>query len=97
MGYPGDKIDGMMRKIETIKAVSPEKVFVMAGINGLRDMELNIFYDKYYLLVDSIKSAVPDANIYLESILPVSSSRTADYGSNDIIADANKLIKKGCS
>lgn len=71
LGYPGDKINGMMRRIETIKAVSPEKVFVMAGINGLKDMELKTFYEKYKLLVDSIKKAVPDADIYLQSILPV--------------------------
>lgn len=94
LGYPGDKINGMMRRIETIKAVSPEKVFVMAGINGLKDMELKTFYEKYKLLVDSIKKAVPDADIYLQSILPVNSSRNTDYGSNDKIADANKLIKK---
>ena len=101
LGYPGDRIDGMIRRVETIKAVNPDKVFLMAGINGLRDMDLNDFTIKYNLLVDSIKKAVPNAEIYLQSILPVNSSRSTNYGSNNKIAVANYEIKnisnkKGC-
>ncbi len=93
LGYPGDNIAGMIRRIETVKAVNPDKVFLMAGINGLRKMDLNDFTIKYNLLVDSIIKAAPNAEIYLQSILPVSSSRISDYGENDKINQANKIIK----
>ena len=93
LGYPGDNIDGMIRRVETVKAVNPDKVFLMAGINGLRDMDLNDFTIKYNLLVDSIRKAVPNAEIYLQSILPVNSLRVKDYGNNNKIAQANKIIK----
>ena len=74
LGYPGDNMDGMMLRVEQIKAVHPEKVFVMAGINGLRRQPESVFEEKYQHMVDSIKSAVPDAEIYLQSILPLNYS-----------------------
>lgn len=55
LGYPGDNIDGMMLRIGQIKAVSPEKVFIMAGINGLYLQTEAVFESKYQIMVDSIK------------------------------------------
>lgn len=40
LGYPGDNMDGMMLRMGQIKAVNPEKVFVMAGINGLQSQTI---------------------------------------------------------
>ena len=94
LGYPGDNIDGMMQRIEALKAVHPDKVFLMAGINGLKNMELVTFDRKYNQLVDSVKKALPQARIYLQSILPVSKGREKDYGSNTKIREANGLIKR---
>lgn len=94
LGYPGDRIDNMVRRVETVKAVRPKKIFLMAGINGLRNMDLNNFTMKYSFLVDSIKKAVPNAEIFLQSILPINTSRIPDYSSNEKIANANKEIKR---
>ena len=71
LGYPGDNMDGMILRVNQIKAVNPEKVFVMAGINGLKYQTEDVFETKYQRMVDSIKCAVPQAEIYLQSILPV--------------------------
>lgn len=94
LGYPGDNIDRMMRRIETLKAVNPDKVFLMAGINGLKNMELEVFDKKYNQLVDSVRRALPQAQIYLQSILPVSKNREKDYGTNIKIVEANALIQR---
>ena len=64
----------MLLRTNQIKAVNPEKVFVMAGINGLLIQTEQKFTEKYATLVDSIKLAVPTAKIYLQSILPVNPS-----------------------
>ena len=94
LGYSGDNMDGMMLRMEQIKAVSPEKVFVMAGINGLQYQTESVFEEKYQRMVDSIKSAVPEAEIYLQSILPVNHSKIQKhhYASNDKIKRANEKI-----
>ena len=94
LGYPGDNIDGMVRRIETLKAVHPDKVFLMAGINGLKNMELEMFVRKYNQLVDSVRKALPCAQIYLQSILPVSRDKERDYGTNTKIMEANSSIRR---
>lgn len=94
LGYPGDNIDGMMLRIGQIKAVNPEKVFVMAGINGLQMQTDNVFETKYQLMVDSIKSIVPEAEIYLQSILPVNHDMKSGLASKEKIQKANEIVAK---
>ncbi len=94
LGYPGDNMDGMMLRIGQIKAVNPEKVFVMAGINGLQSQTDNVFETKYQLMVDSIKSILPEAEIYLQSILPVNHDMKSGLASKDKIQKANEIVAK---
>ncbi len=94
LGYPGDNTDGMLLRVNQIKAVQPEKVFVMAGINGLHIQSENVFKEKYSTLVDSIQQAVPTAKIYLQSILPVNTSMKAGKTfKKEKIATCNKIVK----
>ena len=92
LGYPGDNMDGMMLRIGQVEAVHPEKVFVMAGINGLQYQTEEVFESKYQRMVDSIKSAVPEAEVYLQSILPVNHGMTNVYASCYKIQKANEKI-----
>ena len=95
LGYPGDNTDGMLLRTKQIKAVNPEKVFIMAGINGLHIQTEKVFTEKYATMVDSIKLAVPTAKIYLQSILPVNPSMKAGKGfSKEKIARCNELVQK---
>ena len=94
LGYPGDNMDGMMLRVKQIKVVKPEKVFVMAGINGLQMQTNDVFESKYQRMVDSIKNAVPDAVIYLQSILPVNHDMKSGLASKDKIQKANEIVAK---
>ena len=95
LGYPGDNTDGMLLRTNQIKVVNPEKVFVMAGINGLHIQTEKVFTEKYATMVDSIKQAVPTAKIYLQSILPVNPSMKAGKSvSKEKIARCNELVQK---
>ncbi len=102
LGYPGDNTDGMLLRVRQIKAVNPEKVFVMAGINGLQFQTEQVFTEKYATMVDSIKQAVPDAKIYLQSILPVNPSMTSGKSfSKEKIMKCNEIVRgiaeqRGC-
>ena len=93
LGYPGDALDGMMLRVEQIKAVNPKKVFIMAGINGLQYQPLNVFKNKYERLVKAIKTDNPETKVYLQSILPVNNELANNrYASNEKINDANAVI-----
>lgn len=92
LGYIGEDVKGMLRRVDVIKAVKPKKVFLMAGINGLKYQSLDDFEFWYAALVDSIRNTVPDAELYIESILPVTSY--SDYCDNEKIKEANYIVQK---
>lgn len=92
LGYIGEDTKGMLRRVETIAALHPKKVFLMGGINGLKNQSLNDFEYWYEALVDSIRSAIPEAELYVENILPVTSY--SDYCDNAKIVQANTIIQR---
>ena len=90
LGYMGEDTKGMLRRVEVIQSVHPRKVFLMAGLNGLGDQSASEFESAYCTLVDSILSAVPDAELYIENILPVND----DVYLNKKVIEANRIIQK---
>ena len=97
LGYPGDTTDGMLLRVTQIKAVHPKKVFIMAGLNGLHFQSVEVFSEKYSTLIDSIKMAVPSAEIYLQSILPVNPNKNLGKclkNKTNKIIDCNAVIQR---
>lgn len=95
LGYPGDNLDGMMLRIDQIKALNPRKVFVMAGINGLKYQTDKVFGEKYEKLISTICDSVPSAKIYVQSILPVDNDIAQNFVcNNDKIIRSNAIIKE---
>lgn len=92
LGYIGEDVKGMLRRVDAIAAVHPKKVFLMAGINGLQQQSLCDFEYWYAALVDSIRAAVPEADLYIESVLPVTGY--SDYCDNSKICEANNIVRK---
>lgn len=92
LGYPGDRLKTMLSRVDMIKSVSPQKVFLMAGINGLKNQDINDFKKQYNALVDSIHRVVPNAELYCESILPINSEMRKGVASNNLIEEANQVI-----
>jgi len=92
LGYIGEDTKGMLRRVKAIVAVQPKKVFLMGGINGLKNQTLEDFEYWYAALVDAICEAIPDAELYIESILPVTGY--SDYCDNAKIVDANSIIQR---
>lgn len=93
LGYAGDNILGMCRRVPMLKAVNPEKIFIMAGTNDLVHVSLEEYRRRYLLLVSSIKDSIPNATIYIESVLP-SNSLMGDYAPNEKVQKANAIAKE---
>lgn len=96
MGYPGDDIVGMMLRIEPLGVIKPKKLFLMAGINGLKYISLDDFYSQYDKLVSLIIKDSPQTKVFLESILPVDKENMESpdkHADNAKIIKANKIIK----
>ena len=89
LGYPGDNLDGLTSRSYMIATVKPEKVFVMGGINGLKEMPIKAFIQKYEKLILEIRKNVPSAQLYFQSILPITNEK---YSGNDKIQRCNDII-----
>lgn len=94
LGYPGDTLDGMLLRVKQIKDLHPKKVFIMAGINGLHWQSQDVFKEKYTKLLSLTTNAVPNSEIYLQSILPVNHKMKPGVASSNKIIEANKIIEE---
>lgn len=93
LGYPGDNIQGMFYRIDMLKAVNPHKCFIMAGINDSWRQKEEIII-QYRNLISQIKDEMPEVQLYIESILPVNSSRFENYCENAKILELNTELAK---
>lgn len=94
LGCSGDTLSQMIERVPMVKAVSPEKVFLMGGINGLIYTAYDTSVKRYEELLLELKKQLPDAEIYVQSVLPISSSRETANKDNAIIIKFNDQIKR---
>ena len=75
---------------------SHNKVFVMLGINELSWASKETFYDKYAVLIDRIRELQPGAEVYLQSMTPVSAIKSANDRSFTIdrVHEYNEVIRQ---
>lgn len=92
LGYPGDNLLGMQERIVQLEFVKPEKIFIMAGINGLNHYGIEKTLEQYSDLINSIQEQIPGVEIYLESLLPISEKKEKNYGSNKKIEEFNQQL-----
>lgn len=82
---------------EALKSQNFEKVYINLGINEVGTGTADSFAEKYNGLIEDIKKLEPDAIIYIQSIMRVTSekSKKQQYGiTNEIIDERNAAIEK---
>lgn len=86
----GEKLPVM----EALEKTSFSKVYIMLGINETGWPNNNIFISKYEKIINDIKAFNPDAIIYVQSVLPVSTSVSErhQYVKNQKIDEYNVLL-----
>ena len=72
------------------------KIYLMLGINELGWAGTDIFRDQSTKLLERLRQDHPDAEIYIQSILPVSAAQEAkkSYVNNGRIADYNEVWRE---
>lgn len=88
-GKNGTVLDGMKEK-------QFNRIYIMFGINELGWPYPDVFQKEYTDLVNSIKEIQPNAKIYIQSILPVSSKAvsTNKVFTNENVEKFNELVKQ---
>ncbi len=82
--------------LEAVALKSYGKVFVMLGINELSWASKETFYTKYAELIDQLRELQPEAEIYLQSMTPVTEKQSSSGGSftNERIHEYNEIIRQ---
>ena len=102
LGVYGDTLDDLLRRVPEVKAENPARIFLLGGINSLRDDNADLCLEQYAALLDALRRACPDSELIVQSVLPVGDDIVSFLGcSNETIrafnAELEKLAgEKGC-
>ncbi len=84
-------VEGLLRRIGSItgKHDTADLIFIMSGLNDVAMEEFD-FLDSYREIIIRLRTAYPNARIYIHSLLPTS----VDFISNTSIWDVNGSLKE---
>lgn len=97
-GIGGDTIRGVTVRLPTVAKMSPKRVFFLVGINDLPGGQISGedgFGSKYYELFEQISKQMPDAEVFIQSVLPTDPNRRPDL-LNEYIREINKMLQGLC-
>ena len=70
-GIMGDAVKGVINRIGPIVRSNPKKIFIEIGINDLgAGVPKDTVLVRYKFLVDTLKAALPQTKIYIQSLFP---------------------------
>lgn len=85
-----------MTVMDAVAETEFNRVYLMFGVNETGWVKADIFIDDYRKILEDIRATHPKAEIYVQSVLPVSQavSDTHSYVKNDKISQYNELLQK---
>ena len=97
---PVETVEGEMPLLDALALMDPppERIFVMLGVNELGWAKSVNFYDYYTQVIERLRADHPEADVIVQSILPVSKLQEAKktYVNNSRIAAYNEIIRQVC-
>ena len=93
LGISGDSIIGMNNRVDMIASVTPEKIFILGGINSLTDNNAKTVLHDYQTMIENIKEIAPEAQLYIQSVLPISAEKEKICADNAVIDAFNEQLK----
>lgn len=89
--------------VEAAADLDPAKIYIMLGSNGVAFLNFDDIIGWYGELIDALQANHPDAEIYVQSILPVTADKHLEQEllTNERITELNGMIaemaaEKGC-
>ena len=93
LGFGGDVLKGMYVRAPIMESLTPEKVFVMGGINNLTNENVDQSVKEYSDLIEKIQEILPNATLYIQSVLPIAKEQEKTK-SNETIRLFNKHLEQ---
>ncbi len=94
LGINGATIEDLTRRAAEVGAHRPARIFVMAGGNNLNVDNVELCAELYRGLLDALREACPDAEIFVESMLPIEKATAFSWNCpNRTIRDYNERLR----
>lgn len=94
LGLRGDTIQGMIDRVEQVRMLEPENIYLMTGINDLITITTQKFEKQYSSLIHTIREVLPKSELIIQGLLPVNDIDFAIKCSNKEVIKFNKIILK---
>lgn len=92
LGSYGDRIVNVRSRISTVSSLHPSKIFIACGVNSLACRNLKTCKYQYKKLVTECAKEIPNAKIFICSVLPVANIKKP-YCDNSKIHSFNQYLK----
>ncbi|MEM1394303.1 MAG: GDSL-type esterase/lipase family protein [Cyanobacteria bacterium P01_H01_bin.150] len=88
-GISGDTTRRILNRLDAIIQTKPKQIFLMVGINDFVNEKKSIeqVLDKYKVILEELKSKIPETEVFVQSVLPVNNNLTY------FLQDNQKVIK----
>lgn len=80
--------------LDAAASLEPGKIYIMLGANGVAFLNFEDIVGWYGELIDGLKAEHPDAEIYVQSVLPVTREKEDETLNNDRITELNGLLQE---
>ncbi len=99
-GVGGDTTFGLINRLPRLIAEAPDAVFLMIGVNDLIMNARHGLTQRYELILRRLREALPHAELYVHSLLPVNQTdfpMTSEHLDNADIAAVNERLRRLCA
>lgn len=97
LGLRGDTLQGMKNRVEQVKLLNPQKVYLMAGINDVASKSVNEFGVQFETLLRLLRDQSPTVELIVFNLLPVNDMDFTISCNNEQIARCNEEIASLCT
>lgn len=87
--------DGKRTVMEALASRSYDRVYLLYGVNELGWANDELYFSLYATLIDQVRALQPDAELYLQTLLPVTAEKELEdpYRSNEHIRALNRGLQ----
>ncbi len=95
LGLGGETAAGMVRRLDFICDMAPDRIFLMAGINDLLHGDgSERVANRIFSVLDRLTEC-NEARVYLQSVIPVSAAVSGSGSVNERVMVLNEVLRKG--
>lgn len=94
----GVTLDDIDDQVKTVTEIAPQVIFLSYGMNDILSTNGNaeLFIENYKKLIQKLRKALPETTICINSIFPVSETKSAEEPLFQNIGSFNEALQKMC-